>query len=92
MVPLTRLASIRRRGRERRLYLVARPDAEASAGRARLEQRGHALSLSLPEGRVCVHGDAVRLEQVISNLLENAIKYTNPGGRLAIALTGLHGI
>jgi CheY-like chemotaxis protein len=33
-----------------------------------------------------VNGDSVRLEQIISNLLENAAKYTQPGGRLELKL------
>jgi two-component system, chemotaxis family, CheB/CheR fusion protein len=67
------------------LVPIVRSAVEAS--RPRLEQREHTLSLSLAEKLLCVDGDAVRLEQVISNLIENAIKYTNPGGHLSVSLT-----
>jgi two-component system CheB/CheR fusion protein len=67
------------------LATLARQAMEA--GRARAEQRQHVLTSSIPDAPVWVDGDAVRLEQVISNLLENAIKYTNPGGRIVVALT-----
>jgi two-component system, chemotaxis family, CheB/CheR fusion protein len=66
------------------LIPVVRNAVEAS--RERLEQRDHSLSLRLAQQPVRVDGDAVRLEQVVSNLLENAIKYTNPGGHLSVGL------
>ena len=42
---------------------------------------------AVPEGQVCVCGDASRLAQVIDNLCSNAIKYTPAGGTLGVALT-----
>ena len=51
-----------------------------------IQQREHILSLSLPKGRWEVRGDAVRLTQVIANLLNNAAKYTDPGGRIELSL------
>ncbi|MBV8805874.1 MAG: response regulator [Sinobacteraceae bacterium] len=36
---------------------------------------------------VWIEGDAVRIEQIVSNVISNAIKYTPPGGRIGISLT-----
>jgi AraC-like DNA-binding protein/anti-sigma regulatory factor (Ser/Thr protein kinase) len=45
-------------------------------------QRGHQLDVMLSPGPCWMYGDAVRLEQVFSNVLNNAIKYTDNGGRI----------
>lgn len=49
------------------------------------EQQLH-LSLSADPGPACVLGDAVRLEQVFTNLLGNALKYTPSRGRIEVAI------
>jgi signal transduction histidine kinase/ActR/RegA family two-component response regulator len=50
-----------------------------------LESRNHRLSVSLPPTPLMLEADPVRLEQIIVNLLNNAGKYTNPGGTITIA-------
>lgn len=44
--------------------------------------RGHTLHLHTPRDKVLVEADPYRLEQILSNLLVNAAKYTDPGGNV----------
>ncbi len=51
-----------------------------------IQARGHELSVSGPPHAVWLSGDAIRLAQVISNLLENAAKYTVENGRIRLCV------
>jgi len=52
--------------------------------RPAIEARGHRFSVKLPPGSTLIEGDPVRLAQVFTNLLNNAAKYTDPGGRIEL--------
>jgi signal transduction histidine kinase/DNA-binding response OmpR family regulator len=52
-----------------------------------IDSRRHALSVNLPPHPVRIHADLVRLSQVLSNLLNNAAKYTEEGGRIGLDVT-----
>jgi len=44
------------------------------------------LAFHAPDAPVVVHGDRVRLEQILNNLLTNAVKYTPAGGRVTVSV------
>ncbi|RYY76191.1 MAG: response regulator [Gammaproteobacteria bacterium] len=53
-----------------------------------MEQRGHQLTVVIPEDLpLTVNGDGTRLEQVFNNLLNNAGKYTDRGGRISLTVS-----
>ncbi len=50
-----------------------------------LEKRQHDLAVDLPSRGLLVEADPVRLAQVVSNLLQNAAKYSDPNGRIWVS-------
>jgi len=60
-------------------------DAVADA-RPAIDGRGHALTVVTAPGPFPLMADATRLEQVLVNLLANAVKFTEPGGEITVRL------
>ena len=56
------------------------------AQRPLAEERRHELTVSLPPEPVWMVADPTRLEQVLSNLLNNSVKYTDPGGHIRLTV------
>jgi len=63
---------------------IVRHSVEAAEPSVR--QHEHELMVQLPSREVYVEADTVRLTQAITNLLVNAAKYTEPGGRIALSV------
>ena len=51
-----------------------------------IKSREHTLEMTLPPHKIRVDGDFTRLAQVISNLLNNAAKYTDAGGVISVSV------
>ena len=68
------------------LAVVVNTAVEAS--RPLVEQMGQELSVTLPQQALTVNADLTRLAQVFLNLLNNAAKYSRPGGHIHLHVEG----
>jgi signal transduction histidine kinase/ActR/RegA family two-component response regulator len=59
--------------------------AAVETAQSQIARRGQMLSVELPGAPMWLMGDAVRLSQMLSNLLDNAAKYTPPGGQIWVS-------
>jgi signal transduction histidine kinase len=72
--------------RQETLDLAALVRETAEDHRNAVLQAGLSLVLSIPPESFWVYGDGTRLAQVIGNLLNNAVKFTPPGGRITVTV------
>lgn len=72
--------------RHERVSLRKVLEVSAETCRTAIEKRGLTLILEPGSGELCVTGDFDRLTQVFSNLLSNATKYTERGGRIELRM------
>jgi len=66
-------------------------DDAIDKSRSLVEGRGHELTVERPSDGLAIWGDPVRLQQVITNLLTNAARYTPKGGRIEFRATQENG-
>jgi PAS domain S-box-containing protein len=75
--------------RKERLTLQMAVQQAVESMRPFIESRRHQLSVSLPAEAIWLDADPVRIEQVLVNLLNNAAKYTEPGGKIWLSVERL---
>ena len=70
--------------RKEQIELAEVVHAALETSRPLIDAGGHELTVTLPEQPIYLEGDATRLAQIVSNLLNNSAKYTERGGRISV--------
>jgi len=86
LLDVSRVTRNKIRLRRERVVLAQLIEHALETTRPLIEAQRHKLTLDLPKEPIEICVDPVRLAQVLGNLLNNAAKYTDPGGDIAIAV------
>jgi len=82
LLDVSRLTHGSIRLRQEPVDLTKAVERAMEATRPLVESRSHVLIAEIPAQPIRIEADAVRIEQVVTNLLNNAAKYTMPGGHI----------
>jgi CheY-like chemotaxis protein/nitrogen-specific signal transduction histidine kinase len=85
LLDLQRLNAGKLELRKAPIEVTAVVDAALEASRPLIESRGQHLSVQLAPDAVQLDGDLTRLAQVVADLLDNAAKFTPPGGSIKVS-------
>jgi signal transduction histidine kinase len=86
LMEVSRISSGKIRLHQENVDLRVVVERAIEAARSLIDQRKHELIVSQPSDPVWVYADPTRMEQVVGNLLTNAAKYTDEGGRISLNL------
>jgi diguanylate cyclase (GGDEF)-like protein len=86
LVDASRIATGKLRIEPKRISMLEIVDAAVDVSRPAMDRRLQALIVHVPSRAMQLHGDPVRLTQVLSNLLDNASKYTPDRGEIRLSV------
>ena len=84
LLDISRINSGKIRLETTRTRLASAIESAVEISRPAIESRGHELAVELPTGVIELMADPTRIAQALGNLLNNAAKYTPPGGHIRV--------
>src|SRR6185295_3918076 len=87
LLDVSRITKGKLRLEKKQVELRSAMNRAAETARPLLDARKHEFSLQLPTEPIWVEADPARIEQVAVNLLNNAAKFTDPGGAIGMAVS-----
>ncbi|WP_420476901.1 response regulator [Noviherbaspirillum sp. ST9] len=87
LLDIARIAGNKLELKIQRVELKSMVNSAVETSQPLIEGGGHAFSIDLPDEDLYLDVDPIRIAQVIGNLLNNAAKYTPPGGSIGLAAT-----
>ncbi|HYC36505.1 MAG TPA: PAS domain-containing sensor histidine kinase [Usitatibacter sp.] len=90
LLDVTRLSTGRVELKRSRVELRPLIQQAVDAARVIIESRRHQLQVAVPESPIMLFADPIRVAQMVTNLLTNAAKYTDPGGHIDLLVTRDH--
>lgn len=91
MLDITRIDQGKVSLNKERVALRTVLDFAVEASQPQIAAAGHSLSVDIDDAGVWLHADPTRLAQVVSNLLNNAAKYTPAGGHVSLVARAADG-
>ena len=82
LIDVSRITRNKLELRKERVELASVIEQAVETCRPLAESNEHEVTVTLPPKSIQLNGDPVRLSQIFSNLINNACKYTEPGGRV----------
>jgi len=86
LLDMTRIAEGKIELRKERVKLSAIVQTAVEASRSVIESRGHKLAINFPAKPLYLEADPARLAQVVTNLLNNAAKFTDERGEIVLTI------